>query len=449
MSAVDPSSIPSPGPLPTVRLGDVADTRLRNGVRVVAVRRSQIPLVQLRLRVPLGDVGVRDGSSLRLLPKLLLAGTGDRSGSEVAAEIQRLGAHVDAAAGTDHLALDASAPVAHLDEVLALVADIVAHPSFDKVEVAGERERVVQEIQQEAADPVGGATRALWAELFPDHPYAAPLPNIGAVEATGRGKLGRFHAARVRPRRSTLTVVGDLAPDRAIDAVGRAFAGWRPAKGVEAAPALGAPREPRHASGILVIHRAGAVQSNLRVGVRCEGRRDPAFPALVLAMTVLGGTFSSRLVTNLRERHGYTYAPGADIDERRLATAVTVRADVATEVTAPALNELRYELARIATTPVSDEELAAARRNVAGSLAMASATQAELAGALAGLVSHDLDPSYLEEFLAALERVDATAVAEAAARTLGPAAMTTVVVGDADVVVDALRPLDRVTVLER
>ncbi len=447
MTAGSALEIPGPGPYPSVTLGDLFDTRMPNAMRVIVVRRSQVPLVHLRLQIPLGDVGTRDSTALRLLPKMLLAGSGTRSGSEMAVAIQRLGASVDTWADPDHLALAASAPFGRLAEILELLADIVAHPSFPPREVAGERDRVAQEVLQEAADPVAAATRALAAALYPGHPYADPLPGIASVRRTSRGALRSFHEARVRPRGGSLVVVGDVDPDKAVDAVRRTLGAWSPGTGSPVPDAVEVPRAPSGGRGILVVHRPGAVQSNLRIGARCGDRRDPSFPALMLATTVLGGSFTSRLVTNLRERNGYTYSPRAGVDEHRRAAAVSVRADVATEVTARALTEVRYELARMATAPVTPEELESSRRYVTGVIAMSSATQAGLASVLASLVGNDLDPPYLEALVDALGRVDDEALSEVAARTLGPASMTTVVMGDADVVADAISPLDRVRVV--
>jgi len=441
--------VPGPGPYPSVALGHFSDTRLPNGMRVIVVRRSQVPLVQLRLQIPLGEVQMRDSTALRLLPKMLLAGSGTRSGSEMAVAIQRIGASVDTWADPDHLALAASAPCGRLAEILGLLADIVAHPSFPPGEVAGERDRVAQEVLQEAADPAAVATRALEAVLYPGHPYADPLPSVASVRRTSQGALRTFHEARVRPRGSSLVVVGDVDPDEAVDAALRTLGTWSSGTVSPAPDAVESPRAPSAGRGILVIHRPGAVQSNLRIGARCGGRRDPAFPALMLAMTVFGGSFTSRLVTNLRERNGYTYSPRASVEEHRRAAAMSVRADVATEVTARALAEVRYELARMATAPVTPEELQSSRRYVTGVIAMSSATQAGLASVLANLVGNDLDPPYLEAFVDALGRVDGEALSKVAARSLGPASMATVVVGDADVVADALSPLDRVKVVGR
>jgi len=448
------SPVPVVGPLPVVTLDGITDTTVPPGVRIVAVRRPNVPLVQLRLHFPLGDVGLRDTVPLRLLPKMLLAGTGARSGSEIAASLQRLGILAGAGADVDHLSISAGVPADSLTDGVDELVDIVAHPSFPRREVLGERERVVQEVLQEAVDPIAIATHALSGRLFPRHPYSDPLPEVGAVRRTGRARLSRFHTEHVVPAGCLLVAVGDVDPERLAVVAQSAFARFGGSDvddaglGASTRPALPVPAFVAGGQPALLVHRPGAVQSNLRVGVRCADRHDPAFPALFLAATVFGGQFTSRLVDNLRERHGYTYSPRAGIEERQLAASFVVKAEVGTEVTGAALNEVRYELARMATTDVTAEELESARRYVNGVLAMAAATQAGLAGMLGAFVSYGLEPTYLERFTRELAEVDARSLRAAAERFLGPAAMTTVVVGDAEIVTAPLEAMGDVTVVK-
>jgi predicted Zn-dependent peptidase len=405
--------------------------------------------VQVRLHVPLGDVRARHAAVLRVLAKTVLAGTGARSASEVAAGWRRIGALVDADADVDWLVVSASAPADELDTILAEVAAVVAQPSFPSREVVGERERAVQEVVHEAATPGATATRALAGRLYGRHPYAEPLPEVAAVRRLGRATLAHFCDEHVQPAGSVLVVVGDLDTRRVAETADGACAVWGEARrGGAAAGTPPAPPSPGAARGVAVVDRPGAVQSNVRIGARCATRHDADFPALALAVSVFGGHFTSRLVANLRERHGYTYSPRAAVRHRLFGSELAVMADVGTEVTAPALRELRYELARMATEEVPADELDAARRYVTGSLAMSASTQAGLATLLAALVSYGLEPGYLERYARDLAAVDAGAVQAAAARYLGPARVTTAIVGDAALVAGPLSALDEVTVGE-
>ncbi len=120
-----------------------------------------------------------------------------------------------------------------------------------------------------------------------------------------------------------------------------------------------------------------------------------------------------------------------------------VSADVATEVTAPALLEILYELGRVALLPLGEDELAAAKRYAAGTLALSTATSSGLASTLSMLAGSDLGPEYLREHSAALGAVDAQGVA-AIAEQFAPTNLAAVLLGDASVITDsvaAIRPL--------
>jgi predicted Zn-dependent peptidase len=183
-----------------------------------------------------------------------------------------------------------------------------------------------------------------------------------------------------------------------------------------------------------LFDRPGALQSNIRMARLAPSRADPWWPAAALANLIFGGMFSSRLVANLRERNGFCYTPRTSFDHGRAGSSFVIQADVATSSTAAALVEIRYELGRIATQGVTEEEFESARRYALGSLSFMTATQAGFASTLANLAIMGLDRGYLGRYAAALKRAKRHEVDEAARRLLGPSQMVTVVLGDTDLV---------------
>jgi predicted Zn-dependent peptidase len=183
------------------------------------------------------------------------------------------------------------------------------------------------------------------------------------------------------------------------------------------------------------------VQSNLRLSAPAVPRDDPRFPALLLANLVFGGYFSSRLVENLREDKGYTYHASSGIEFVPAGAALTVETDTATEVTAAALLETRYELARMVVTPPTQEEIDSAREYAIGSLLISLDNQGGLASTLSALLAAGLDVEWLRSYPARLAEITAAGVAEAALEFLAPARFTGVVLGDADAVGPALEAI--------
>jgi zinc protease len=242
-----------------------------------------------------------------------------------------------------------------------------------------------------------------------------------------------------------LVLVGDLRPGAALDTAESALGSWAPGGG---APGLEPPAPPA-AGPTLIVDRPGAVQTNIRIGGPAVGRGHPLYPGLALANLVFGGYFTSRLVENIRERRGYTYSPGSGVTQLRSAAHLMVAADVATEVTAPALLEMRYELCRMVSAPAEADELTAAKRYLSGTMSTSVQTQAGLASYLSTLAARDLPITYLRDLPREVERLGPGDVLEAARRFMSPKRLTTVMVGDAAAIRDDVEATDEVEVVTR
>jgi predicted Zn-dependent peptidase len=186
------------------------------------------------------------------------------------------------------------------------------------------------------------------------------------------------------------------------------------------------------------------VQSSLRLALPGVPRVHPDHAALQLANLIFGGYFSSRWVENIREDKGYTYGPHSLIEHSVAGTILVVSAEVATEVTGPALLETWYELGRLATLPPRQEELDQARQYALGTLQLGMSTQAGLAGLVSTYAGYGLRLDYLAGHAARLAATTLEEVAAVSARHLAPAKAATVVLGDADRIADPLSGLSTV-----
>ncbi|MGZ6826335.1 MAG: M16 family metallopeptidase [Mycobacteriales bacterium] len=425
-----------PAKLPTV-----SDTLLDNGLRVLAVRRPGVPLVELRLRIPFaaptGKAGPQHVARANLLGDTLLSGTAQRDATQIAVALQSLGGQLSASTDADRLGFGGSVLSGGLRGLLDLLAEVLTSASYPKREVEGERDRLVQELAIHRSSAGVQAREALMSRMYGEHPYALDLPSAADVQEVRPKHLRALHAARIAPAGAVLTLVGDLSPARATAMVAEALAGWTTV--TKAVPVPPAPAQVGRTA--LLLDRPGAVQTTMRFGGAAPARTDPGFAAAMLANLVFGGYFSSRWVSNIREDKGYTYSPHAGIDHPSAGSRLTAGADVATGVTAPALLETLYELGRIATVPVEQGELDMARRYAIGTLALSTASQAGLAGLLSQLSANGLGVEWLRDYPRQLEAVTVEDVLEAGARWFSPTVLTPVLVGDTAVVADSLRAL--------
>jgi predicted Zn-dependent peptidase len=437
-----PTALPKVGPFRATKLPAVEERTLGNGLRALAVRKPGIPLVQARVVLPARRPRATstDRAKQMVLADTLQSGTGRRDSVEVAEALQRMGATLNVRVDSEDLRLQGATLSPSLPDYLALIAELLAEPAFPKEEVEIERARKAQEVLLQLSEPAVIARAALKRRLFGEHPYAGGLPNPEEVAGVSAADLRRYFTSRVSARDGLLILIGDLRPSKALDAAEAVLGSWTGAAKVSKLPAL----PPIGPGPLLLVDRPGAAQSNIRIGGPGLTRREGGLPALLLANMIFGGYFSSRLVENIREHKGYTYSPRSWIDHQALGSVLNIQADVGTEVTAPALLEIRYELGRMATLPVTGDELEAARRYLIGTTALSTQTQSGLAEYLLALSLAGLGLDYLRDLPKRLAKVTADEVRDAAAEYLAPARLPTVIVGDSKAIRDSLETLDTV-----
>jgi len=418
-----------------------SERTLPSGLRVVAVRRPSVPMVEVRLRVPFFSGKASHLARATLLSGTILTGTGERDRIGLAVALGQLGGDISVSVDADRLQLSGSALASRLPALLDLYAEILSSASYSATEVAGERERLIERITMSRAQPGVIANEALARRVAPGHPYAELLPNTEAVAATTASQLRNLHRDLVLPEGSLLVIVGDVSASRALDVAESALAEWTggPAK-VKLAPLPALRPGP-----LQIIDRPGSVQTSIRLSGTALPRRDERYSALQLANLIFGGYFSSRWVENIREDKGYSYSPRSGLDHLALGSSFTVTADVATEVTAPAILETMYELGRIASLPVTETELESVRQYAIGNLAMSTSTQAGIATTLSTLLGTGLSIDWLAEQPVRLSKVTVAEVAEVASEFLSPRKLVGVAVGDATTIT---APLSRVIDVE-
>lgn len=427
-----PAEVPPLRGTPRLELPRVETASLPNGLQVRVARREGVPLAAVRLLVRGGrslDGPARAGCA-DLLAAALKEGSAARTGVAIAEALRAAGASLETGADEDALWLSATPLAGRLEEILAPLGEVVAAPGFRAADVERVKALAREELVRQEAEPTFLAERALRRAIYPGHPYAAVSPDAAAIQALSPASLAQAARRALVPSRSVLFVVGSVEPDAAFAAAARAFGAWKGAAEGE----LPAPAPPRARSRIVAVARPGSVQTVLLAGAPAPSRRSPDGVPLLLANTVYGGAFTSRLVENLREEKGYTYSPRSRVSWRRLGGPFTVEAAVRNEVTGAALNEILYELRRMATTDAAEEELERARNREVGALSSALQTNAGLALELARLAADDLPAEELASFVARLPACTPESVRAAAARHLAAPGLVVAAVGERETI---------------
>ena len=416
--------------------------RLGNGMEVRVVHKLPFPIVTAMVVVRAGETATpegRDGLAI-LTGDALEGGTVHRSGRELAGELEAIGATFGVATGWDSTTAALSCMPEHLAGALPLLAEMVRSPAFEVPDF--ERYRA-QRMAAAAHRRMAPASLAADAHARLVHgegdTYARPL--AGTASSLGGltpGDAHGFAAARYGPSQAALVVVGDVEPAEALGLAERSFGGWRR----EAAPTP-SPRTSGRRPGraVHLVHRPGAVQSEIRVGHVGVARSVDDYLPLVVMNLVLGGAFSSRLNLNLRERNGFTYGVRSGFAARRGPGPFAVSTSVENAVTGPAVAEIFREIEGIVDDGPTGEEVEAATSYLAGVFPLRLETTGQIASRIGGMVVHELPLDYYEGYRRRVRRVTRDEAAEAARRHIHPDALRTVVVGDADEVAGPLEAL--------
>jgi zinc protease len=427
----DRSKPPALGPAPSLTVPPIQKRALSNGLAVWFVELHEVPLVQVNLVVqagsaddPAGKFGVAS-----LTAAMLDEGAGARNALQIADDIEFLGATLSTTSSFDASAVRLNVPVRRLDAALPVMADVALRPTFAQAELDRLRQERLTALVQAKDDPAQVAPVAFSRLVFgATHRYGT---NAMGTESTLKtftpADLRTYHTAMYQPANATLVVAGDITPDAVMPLLEKQFGAWR---GAQARPRTAIPQANQLTqTQIYIVDMPGAEQSQVRIGWVGVPRSTPDYFTLQVLNTILGGSFTSRLNQNLREKNQYTYGASSRFDMRLSAGPFFAGAGVQTDKTADALREFFSELNAIGK-PVAADELAKAKNYVALSFPSEFETSEDLAAHIEDQIVYRLPDDYFSRYVANIQAVTAAAVQKAAATYIQPGRFAIVIAGD-------------------
>jgi zinc protease len=414
---------------------------LGNGLRLLVAPATHTPLVSVRVLVRSGaDSEPLERAGLASLTASLLdEGAGGRDAMTIAEDTARLGAFLGTGADWDasYAVLDVLGK--NLERGFALLHDVIRSPHFDQEELDRLRDERLTTMIQQRDDPSSIAARRFSGLVYGTVRYGTPM--IGTeetVQAITRDDVDRFYRSVWTPANLSLIITGDVIVEDAVALVESRLGDWSGTTDPTVAP----PSVERAAgTTVFVVDRPGSVQSEIRIGhVGVERTSEDYFPIVVMN-SLLGEIFNSRIMINLRERHGYTYGARSSFVFRRHAGPFVVSTAVRNEVTTEAVREVFHELDRIRNEDVSEEELTHAQDYLMGIFPATVQTANDLASRIQEMELYGLPDDYFDHYRENIGRVTRHDVARVARAYISPGQATVVIVGEASEVRERLGEL--------
>jgi zinc protease len=407
--------MPAPGAPRPFEFPAAATKTLPNGLRVFVVTDHREPSVAARL-VILSAGSIQDPAGMPgvagMTAGLLTQGTAKRSAREIAEAIDFVGGTLEAKAGRDATTVTLDVVKKDLGVGMDLLSDVTLHPSFRAEELDRQRQQLLSDLEVQYSDPNYLATLAFARTLYGDSPYGMPEQGTPAtIKKLQREDFVKFHDANYAPNQAVLGFAGDITPEEAFAIAERYFGSW-PKLDVAAA----APHVPSNATAthVWLIDKPDAVQTQIRIGRIAIRRADPDFLPLDVTNHIFGGSYNSRLNTEVRIKKGLTYGASSAFTPHRYTGSLAVETYTRTEATVDATKLLMNLLTGMSQGKISQKELDFARDYLAGVYPIETETAEQVADRVLTVAAFDLPADYNQTYPAkvratSLEQVQATA----------------------------------------
>lgn len=408
-------------------LTQTSGLELDNGLRVVFVPYGNTPKVTLRLVSKLGnyDDGEFDGIA-DLAYQLLTEGTKSQSALDIAQRAADMGGQVNTSVGSNSSYLQMDVLSEFVGDAAALLGDLVLNSNLKEDDLERARNNFLRNISVQRSEAQGQALEAFNQTVFGEHPYAVTFADDKKVKAITAKAISAFLEQNLVAKRSVLYVSGKFDQAKAEPAIRAAFADL--STGVERV--ISTPVYQGEGK-LIFIPRDNAPQSTIYFGLPVVDPSNPDYIGLELMNTLLGGSFASRITSNIRENKGYTYSPRSMVSTRINSALWYETADVTAESTAAALQEIMNEITRLQNEAPSDDELEGIKSYMSGIYVLQNSTRTAIINQLWFLESHGLPLSRLETYVQKVNSVSPEQISALAKKYLSLENMTLVVVGDA------------------
>lgn len=413
---------------------------LPNGLKVTMVPYGQVPKVAISTIVDAGNIneGAEQVWLADLMGNLMKEGTQNRSSAQVDAAAAKMGGSLNVFVGPDQTTVVGDVLSEFGPEFVKLAAEVLQKPLFPASEIERLKADQLRNLTIAKSTPGAMANERFRKILYPNHSYGRLYPTEAMIKSYDLAAVKKFYDDNYGAARTHIYVAGRFDAAAMKKAITEAYSAWK-----QGTPAKRDIPKTAGKRVLELVDRPGAAQSTVYVGLPVIDPSNADFMAFRVMNAILGGSFGSRITSNIREQKGYTYSPSSQISIRYRDAYWVEVADVTTAVTGPSLKEIFYEIDRLRKEPPSQAELDGIKNYLAGIFVLQNSSRGGVIGQVAFRDLHGLGEDYLTTYVQKVRAVTPEQVQEMATKYINPDQMTIVVVGDKAKIAEQVAPYEK------
>jgi zinc protease len=404
VSAPDRKHAPSFGTLDKIDIAEADASALKNGIPVFKLDAGSQELVRIELIFPKAGAADQPLAAVAVgTNDMLDEGTNLHTSSELAESMDYYGAFLQMEATMDFSSVCLFSLNKHLPETLPLLEEIVKQANFPEHEVQTYIQNKKQKFLVDEAKVSTVARKKFTQMLFGDeHPYGHYMVEM-EFDKLDRNLFAGFYASAYAPTQCHIVLAGKIDP-RMDGLLEKHFGAgtWETGANQKSTKLIAVKASGQRKQ---YIEKKDAVQSALRIGRLMFNKTHPDYLGMQVLNTVFGGYFGSRLMSNIREDKGYTYGIGSGMVSLKQGGYFFISTEVGVDVCSKALKEIYFELNRLRTELIGEEELSLVRNYMLGTFLRSADGPFSLADKFKGIYDFGLDYHYYQRYIQTIKNI--------------------------------------------
>jgi predicted Zn-dependent peptidase len=398
-----------------------------NGLKTTLVSYGQLPKATISLVIKTGNIheGPNQVWLADLTGRLLREGTATMNFAALAKKAAMMGGSINVSVGSTQTTIAGSVLSEYAPDFIKLITDLVMQPAFPASELDRLKGDFKRRLVTQKAVPQAQAQEQFMQAVYKDHPYGRLFPTEEMLNSYTLQMVKDFYNANFGAKRSVLYVVGKFDEKAVSAAIASGLTKWKAGPDVSYPPVQAHP-----VSDTLIIDRKGAPQTTVMVGLPVITPDNKDYVPLMVTNSLLGGSFGSRITSNIRENKGYTYSPSSAVQNQKGSSLWIEQADITSEHTVDALMEIEKEIKRLQVEAPKEDELQGIQNYMAGIFVLQNSTPQGIIGQLNFLDLYGLDDSYLNNYVKNIYKLTPLIVSQIVSNYIKYDKLAKVMVGD-------------------